>query len=152
MTFVIRSLMPYTKENLLLAFSPNRFFNELEKTSNYTKNTIRSSYYRAKQQGYIANDKNFIKITNEGLTIVRPFRAKKLKGNSRLMLIFDIPEQQLAKRNKLRRLVKSWDFKQVQKSVWITDRDYEDVVISSLKELGLKKCVELHESVRIFPK
>lgn len=150
--FILRSLIPYTRENLLLSFSPNRFFNELEKTSKYNRNTIKTTYYRAKQHGYLVYDDNFMWLTYEGLRIAQPYKAKKLKGNGQLLLIFDIPDQYQTKRDKLRRLLKSWDFEHVQKSVWATSKDYKKVIIKTLKEFALEEYVELYESARIYPK
>lgn len=150
--FILKGLIPYSRENMLLAFSPNRFFNELEKISNYQEATLKNAYWRAKDQGLIKETNKSVRLTAEGLKEVRPFVATKLKNNVRLMVIFDIPEQQATKRHRLRDLLKSWEFKQVQKSVWSSDRDHEEDLIEIIAELKLGQHVEIYESARLFPK
>lgn len=68
------------------------------------------------------------------------------------MVIFDVPEEELALRQRLRLQLKKWDFIQVQKSVWATDMDYKDHLIMFIDELGLRDCVEIYESAKLFPK
>lgn len=151
--YVLKSLIPYSNENLLLAYKPNKFFNELDGISVYKKSTLRNAYWRSKQQGYIKEDFDQIpKLTAEGLNKVKPFLAKKLGKKSKLIVIFDIPEATRLSRDKLRGLLLSWGFSQIQRSVWASDFDHQETLIKAINELNLSDCVEVYEGLRLIPK
>ena len=152
LTFILKGLIPYTRENLLLAYKPNKFFNELEKISKYNHNTLRKAYWRGKKQGFIEESEGYTKLTKKGLKAIRPFIAKRLDNSSRLIVMFDIPESEATKRQGFRNLLKTWGFEQVQKSIWVTDMDYRDLLEEAISELGLGDCVEIHESLKIYPR
>ncbi len=149
--FVLRGLMPYTQENILLSFKPGLFFAELEKVSGYKQSTLRATYYRARQKGLIAQD-IVPSLTENGLRKVRPYTAQKLGNDARLIVIFDIPQQRAYVRETLRRFLKSLGFQMVQRSIWVTDIDYREDLLEAIKKLDLKDCVEVHESLRLYPK
>ena len=48
-------------------------------------------------------------------------------------------------------MLKEWNFRQVQKSVWESDMDYEEPLIDVIAELKLGRYVEIFEGARIFP-
>ncbi|QQS20151.1 CRISPR-associated endonuclease Cas2 [Candidatus Saccharibacteria bacterium] len=143
--------MPYTQENVLLSFKPGLFFAELEKVSGYKQATLKTTYYRARQNGLIAQDIVPI-LTEKGMHKVRPYIARKLSNDARLIVLFDIPQQRAHIRETLRRLLKNLGFEMVQRSVWVTDMDYRDVLLEAIESLELKDCVEVHESLRLYPK
>lgn len=149
---VLLGLIPYTRENLQLAFKPNAFFNELERTSSYKRATLQSALWKAKQRGLVKREGKLITLTAKGLAGVQPFVAQKLGKQVRLMIIFDIPEKRAAARRRLRALLYEWKFKQVQKSVWASPYDYCDTLIEAIQELRIEDCVELYECARLYPK
>lgn len=67
------------------------------------------------------------------------------------MVIFDIPEEQSAKRRQFRNLLKSWQFQQVQKSVWTSDYNYKILLVEAIETLGLGRYVQTYECLRLFP-
>lgn len=152
LAFVLKGLIPYSRENLLLAYKPNKFFNELERISDYRQSTLRNAYWRGKQRGLIDEDgyKN-PKLTEEGLKKVKPFIVKKLGKKSKLMVIFDIPESDKLSRDKLRNLLKAWGFVQVQKSVWSSDLDFREALIEAIEKLSLSDYIEVYEALRLIP-
>ncbi len=75
----------------------------------------------------------------------------ELGGKAQLMVIFDIPENQKAKRQQLRGVLKKWQFNHVQKSVWVTNKDYKKELELLIKELDDGEHVELYECLRRFP-
>ncbi|OVE79122.1 hypothetical protein BVY00_01275 [bacterium G20] len=153
LTFVLLGLVPYSRPNMLLAFRPNRFFNELEKISNYKRYTLEQAARRACQQGLIEEARNQqLRLTTLGRRRVLPYVAEKLTNNAKLMLIFDIPEDQAIDRQRLRRLLRKWKFTQTQKSVWITEYDFTGAIKEVVAELGLEGCVELYECALLYPK
>jgi DNA-binding transcriptional regulator PaaX len=149
---ILRGLMPYTRENLLLSTNPSRFFHELEKTSGYKLKTFQNAAWKAEKDGLIKREDNLIKITEKGKRKVKDFEAVKLSGPARLMVIFDIPEQRAADRNRLRALLYEWQFKQAQKSVWISNYDYRKPLVKAVDELGLNSCVQIYECARLYPR
>ncbi len=151
LTHVLMAFVPYSRENLMLAYKPSLFFNELEKSSGYRQDTLKNAYWRAQQRGYIKNTGRSPQLTASGLEEVRPFMAKHLGRKARLVVIFDVPEDSRAQRQQLRGLLKSWGFEQIQKSVWATDMDYRELLIEAVAELRLGGCVEIYESLRLFP-
>ncbi len=151
LVYVLIALIPYSKPNMLLAFKPHLFFNELEGISRYKQAVLRSAYWRAQREGLIEQRQNLLVLSDKGRRKIAPFVAENLQ-NSQLMVIFDIPEDQSLKRQKFRHILKTWRFRQVQKSVWATNKDYREELLDLIKELDLGDYVELYECVRQFPK
>jgi DNA-binding transcriptional regulator PaaX len=139
------ALVPYTKQNLLLTFKPKTFFYELEKSSGYNRKALNEAMRRGCKSGYIAKEgKDYLEITELGMEIVQPFVASQLE-KSKLMVIFDVPEECAAARRQLRRTLQQWGFEQIQKSVWMTDRDHVGSVKRIIDELDLENDVQLYE-------
>jgi hypothetical protein len=151
LTEVLKALLPYSRQNLLLSYSPNRFFNELERKSGYRQATLKAAFERGKKQKLITSEQRQPTLTSAGERKILPFIAKHLSSAGRLMVIFDIPEDMSYKRRQFRDLLKNWDFVQAQKSVWLTDIDYRDELIDVISELGIGRFVEVYESARLFP-
>lgn len=152
LVYVLIALIPYSKPNLLLAYKPGLFFKELEKISRYKQTTLKAAYWRAQRDGLIDARSNLPMITAKGHRKITPFVAERLKNHARLMVIFDIPENQKTKRQKFRQILKQWQFRKVQKSVWLTGKDYREELIDVVKELRLHDYVELYECAKHFPK
>lgn len=150
LTFVLLALIPYSRQNLLLSFSPNRFFNELERESGYNQAALKVAYRRGQQRGLIKKSVT-PQLTSRGLFAIQPFVATQLQNNAALMVIFDIPENRAADRQRFREMLKKWQFAQVQKSVWVTDLDYRESLISVITDLKIGRYVEIYESARLFP-
>ncbi|MBI2589113.1 hypothetical protein HYW35_02840 [Candidatus Saccharibacteria bacterium] len=152
LVYVLVGLIPYSKPNLLLAYKPSLFFRELEKASRYKQAALKGAYWRAQQQGLIKQKNNLVKLTEKGRRKIAPFVATELKGNVNLMVIFDIPEDRIDTRRTFRQVLKEWNFKQVQKSVWVTGKDLRDGVVEVVNEMGISDHVQVYESVRHYPK
>ena len=105
---------------------------------------------RARQQGLIEQIDNQLRLTALGQRVARPYSAGKLK-NGKLMIIFDVPEDQAANRRQLRLLLRKWEFKQSQKSVWVSDYDHRDSIKEAIEELHLDGFVKLYECVLLYP-
>jgi DNA-binding transcriptional regulator PaaX len=152
LAFILKGLMPYTRENLMLSFKPNLFFNELEKISKYKRKTLEEAARRAREQGLIEETQNHLLcLTELGKKRALPFVAKELRDGAKLMLIFDIPEDQVIARQRLRRLLRKWGFEQVQKSVWMSGYDFGEAIREAVDELGINECVKLYECAPFSP-
>ena len=147
---ILKAFIPYSRESFVLGFSPNRFFNELEKSSGYSRKTLEQSMRRARQQGLIEELDNKLRLTVLGQRMARPYSAGKLK-NGKLMIVFDVPENQATARRQLRLLLRKWGFKQSQKSVWVSDYDHRESVKEAIKELRLQGYVKLYECALLYP-
>jgi DNA-binding transcriptional regulator PaaX len=144
--FILEAFIPYTKSNLLLAFKPSLFFNELEKKSGHKKRSLESAYYRLIKKGLIKLDDNRIpRLTESGQKKVRTYEPKRLKFGAQLMVIFDIPEEERQKRRRLRVLLRELSFRQIQQSVWETDYDQREYLRAEIAEMNLQEYVRVYE-------
>lgn len=135
---------------MLLTFKPNKFFDELEKRDNRGRQTYQNAFSRAKKKGLIKlGHDNVPRLTDKGMAKIRPFIAKKLGKDARLMIVFDIPEDERHKRRQLRLLLKELSFKQVQKSVWVSEFDHKQYLKAAIKEYKLVGHVKIFEAVEI---
>lgn len=150
LTQVLLALVPYTKQNLMPSFKPDRFFEELKKTSGCSIPTLRVAYSRAKDHRLILTDGNKISLSLKGRQIVQPYVAERLDGGGQLMVIFDIPEDSAELRRKFRLLLRQLGFSQIQQSVWMSNQDHRQILVDSINDLGLQGWVQLYESARIF--
>jgi hypothetical protein len=146
--YVLLALVPYTRQNLLLTYSANRFFTELEQHSGYSAQVLKTSYKRAQKRGFIENDAKPV-LTKMGVMQVQPFIAEKLSNDAVLMVIFDIPEHLAVKRRELRLVLRFCKFKQEQQSVWISTKDHKKFINQAVGEIGLKEYVQVYEAVRL---
>ena len=153
--FILKGLVPYTEANMMLAFKPGLFFSELEKISRYKRQTLEAAMREAERQKLIElkvkQDQNIVRLTELGQKVVRPFVAKRLGNDAKLMIIFDVPEDMAYARARLRRVLRSWKFKPTQKSVWITSYDHKQSVDELVKELDIEAYTQLFECAPIKP-
>lgn len=146
---VLKAFIPYSKESIMLGFSPNRFFNYLEyieRLSKYTgssKQSIRATISRAKRRGLMArDDKGRLKTTWRGNVKAGIMPRDKTKKS--LVIVFDIPESLRSKRDLLRAYLRAMHCEVVQRSVWKTKYDIYDELQDALDEL------DLHSYVAVF--
>jgi DNA-binding transcriptional regulator PaaX len=153
--YVLLGLLPYTDTNSKLSYKPNIFFNELEKLSkaragrHISSSTIRTTYYRAQKQNYISIDESGSPhITSVGHRRLTPYVPKKLKG-AKLLVTFDIPENQRYKRSQLRLVLVELNFHQIQQSVWISDYDGTEILKQEIDFLNIENDVVIYEAREI---
>lgn len=150
--FILRGLfLPLSHENVLLTYKPSQFFYELSRVSHYSEKTLRTSMSRARKDGLIILEDKIPKLTEKGMKKARPFVAKKLGKNARLLVAFDIPESRTAMRQEFRTLLKQLDFTYVQQSVWVTEYDHRKILREALEELELEDCVVVYEAAQLHP-
>lgn len=148
MHYVLSSLVPYTEANIKLAFKPNWFFDDLEKLDRVkaNKKALKTTYYRAIKNGLIEfGEPGLPRLTKNGELKLSLYEPKKLK-NASLMLIFDIPEAEKSKRQHLRIILRQLKFRQIQKSVYVSNYDSRKYLKSELKKYHMEKYVKLFES------
>lgn len=153
---VLKGLIPFTEENMLLAYKPNLFFNELEKIDKkqhkkqtFSRSALKMAYYRARQNGlWEMNANGFPCLTAKGEQKLQRYRPRKIEGAS-LLVIFDIQEAYRSKRDELRRLLVALKFKQVQRSVWISEYDSRQVLALEISRMNLTEEVIIYESKKL---
>jgi DNA-binding transcriptional regulator PaaX len=147
--YILEGLIPYSEANLKLSFKPSQFFNDLEKISSRNSQSIKNAYYDAVKSGLIEFDENNIpRLTEKGMHKSKRFDPKKLK-TAKLIVMFDIPELDRWKRQRLRALLKELRFRQIQKSVWQTEYDYRDYIKAEIASFGLENSVLIYEARQI---
>lgn len=108
-----------------LVFDPHEIIKKYGFTFSYSNMVI----YRLKKSPYFKFEKNKIYITEKGrMRIIKNIiQNKKIKNlnNSWLGIIFDIPETNRRERDLLRKELRSFGCRELQKSVWITPFDIE---------------------------
>lgn len=110
----------------------------------------RRKLYQLKQAKYIIAKKQgkrlIINLTNKGRRAALLYSLQQApltpRGKSTLV-IFDIPETARGARQTLRIFLKHGEFKQLQKSVWIVNRDVVPVMRQFLKEFKLTSWVQV---------
>jgi len=144
MKAVLKAFVPYSKENLMLTYKPNKFFNyldELERQTGADRNTLHVTISRAKRAGLIRIDPK----TNQPVTTWRgklKIKAKPENKSQRyLIVIFDIPESMRRQRDQLRTYLQNTYAEPVQKSVWKTQYDIHDELNEAVRELNIERYV-----------
>lgn len=148
-TELLLALVPYTRQNLMLTYSPNRFFNELDRIGMYSGDSYKQAYYRAKKNKLITVDEGRVSLSNRAKRTILPYTASKLLGNVRLMVIFDIPEEHSHIRRQFRSVLRDLQFDQIQQSVWMTDKDYTKELQEIISDLGARDWIKMFESAPI---
>lgn len=148
--YVLAGLVPYTEANLKLSFKPASFFNDLDKLDYAKKHSVKMAYYRAVKKGLIEKDnENIPRLTAKGRQKLKEFKPIKLGKDSRLLLIFDIPETLRWKRDRLRLLLRELSFEQIQRSVWECKYDVRQYLQAEIREIGLHDYVVVYEAAEI---
>lgn len=142
--------MPFSDENLMLSFKPKQFFYELSRISGYSENTLRDTMSRAVRDGLIIRENLTLTLTEKGMKKARPFIATKLPRESKLLVVFDIPEYRTSMRHEFRNLLKQLDFRYVQQSVWVSRYDHRETLAEAIKEFELQGSVIVYEAAELI--
>jgi len=97
--------------------------------NNHSRKDFLQKVHYLQQQGYlkkfIKNKESYIEITDIGKEKLKDLAYNKIKPERQntwdgkwRVVIFDVPEDKKDLRNYFRRKIKSWGFKQIQKSVY----------------------------------
>lgn len=115
------------------------------------KSNLSQTLRRLRLKGYLdtKKDQNQIlyKLTTTGKTEweIRKSLTEELKGKW-LVVVFDIPESHRKVRNVLRSRLKLWQFKPLQKSVWVSKKSIKKHLKNFIDEVGLSTWVLVFES------
>ncbi|KKT22109.1 MAG: hypothetical protein UW08_C0017G0006 [Parcubacteria group bacterium GW2011_GWB1_43_8b] len=131
-------------------------------SSEFNKN--RNRYYQViwnlEKDGLIEKSKNgknvLVAITNKGRSLLKKiindkhkllspdvYKNNLSKSDSVIIVAFDIPEKLRSRRSQIRKVLKSLDFRMIQKSVWIGKNKIPDDFIRDLKDLNLLVYIDI---------
>lgn len=149
--YILKSLVPYTEPNLKLVFCPNRFFNDLERldSEKFKRTTTKQAYYRLVRRGLVEHEQGQLKLSQEARDMLAKYEPQKLAHGAKLLLVFDIPEHERAKRSHLRFLLRELRFKKIQQSVWQTEFDSRAYLRDEIRNNQLEKYVNIYESFQL---
>jgi len=124
-------------ESFIGAFDRKEFYRVLQGMPTekiLTCSNICKVFNNLKQQGYIDVQKlsegnESIVFTNKAkLAIVDRIVSRIMDGNEYCLVSFDIPEKLKNNRNRFRRAIKRMGFRQIQKSLWVSNKRLGDLV------------------------
>lgn len=113
----------------------NQYFAQNCKTE-ISNRQISQMVYDLKRKKYIEFGKgDSVKLTEKAkIKIIDKISNTKVRDGKYRLISFDIPEIKKSNRNNFRRAIKRIGFKQVQKSLWVSDRNVGDLVDLAIKE------------------
>ena len=139
--------------NLHAAINPTLFFQEMDERQQYR---MRRALHALKEKRYITLRKKGsqleFSLTDRGLErlISHRIRCAPLCGTGTcLMVTFDIPEDIRSVRRTLRQFLKQHNFTQVQKSVWVTEREIEAELTMFLEKINADEWVRIYRAERV---
>jgi len=110
------------------------------------KQVFNNNLYRLKNKRILGFDSNkdiiFNKNTLKRYTLFSKIYVKPA-GDTKIMVLFDIPEKKRKTRNWLRLHLKLWDFEMLQQSVWLGKGPLPKEFTGRLDLLGVGKCVKI---------
>ena len=163
LAWIILKQLEELKDGTLDAFFPDTYSYTriwrpllgLEKSPRINRRTVSMGLWRLQQQGLVqksagisakksvwrltANGEQYIIRKEKNKIIVPP---RKRDGIIRLV-IFDIPERERRKRDAIRAELIGYNFRQLQKSVWIGDYPLPKDFIDLIDMLELGHCVHI---------
>jgi DNA-binding transcriptional regulator PaaX len=120
-------------------------FKLVQKRRMLNQGVFNNNLYRLKNKGILDFDseKNIL-INKNGLNKHILFTNIKEKpvGDTKVMVLFDIPERKRKIRNWLRLQLKLWDFEMLQQSVWLGKGPLPKEFNMRLRLLDISECVK----------
>lgn len=138
---------------------PEVFINSFDRTEFYrmlngmpservlSVSNICKLFHSFKKTGYIIvkktkNGNESIRFTNKAkLTIIDKLAEKEQTGTMYCFISFDIPEELRVNRDKFRRSIKRMGFRQLQKSLWVSNRSIGQLVEMAANEYKVNEYV-----------
>lgn len=123
------------------------FWDYYDELKDLKENSARTILWRLQKKGLVTKKEGHYKLTLQGLKVVNIFQKKEIKehqwdGKWRLIM-FDIPEKRRDERHWLRFQLLIWDYRPLQKSVFIGKQPIEEDVYSEIIARGLNQFIRL---------
>ena len=123
-----------------------RLMHDVSDEQELTCSKISQIFSNLKNRGYIevkkSNGQESIIFTNKAkLAIVDKIAERSKAENKYYLVSFDIPEDSRINRNKFRRTIKRLGFRQIQKSLWVSNKNLGEFVELAAYEYGVENYV-----------
>lgn len=121
-----------------------KLFNEHLGGSPIPKERIWRINYELKKRGYLDFDDvgDSVKLTDKAkIRLIDKYVSDSESDGKRRLVSFDIPEIKKRQRNGFRRCIKTMGFRQIQKSLWVCDKNIGELVECAAKEHEVEKYV-----------
>ena len=131
-----------TYERILKLKSVQDYYEELK---NLKENSARIILWRLEKKGLVAKKQKYYQLTNLGLKVVKKIQKvieQPWDGKWRIVM-FDIPEKRRTERNWLRFQLVAFDYKPLQKSVFIGQKPLDEDFYKELLNRDLNRWVRL---------
>lgn len=121
-------------EFVIKKFNRTKLFREIrEKNKNITNTQLSKTFYELKRHKYIeieeADSNHAVRLTNKAKIKIIEKIAKKSSADKKYRYVsFDIPERLHDKRDLFRNVIKRMGFRQIQQSLWVTDKNIGGMV------------------------
>ena len=145
--FLLSSLIKLCENSIDSIITRNQVWNEI-KSNDECRDWTKSHFYvtlnNLKYSKYINVDSknNSVMYTNKAkLKLVDLIAKDRVGVDSYRFISFDIPELLRKQRDAFRRTIKRMGFIQIQKSLWVINKDVGDLVELAALEYGIEKYV-----------
>ena len=116
----------------------------------YKKQSINNTLCRLNKNGYVLKENNYISLLSKGrkyienkkvrfLTFDSPYKKESPRN---LLVMFDIPETKKAEREWFRFHLRQFDYRMIQKSVWVGPSPLPKDFLDYIKEIKLQDCIK----------
>lgn len=148
---ILLALEKAASEEILGTFSYSaqmKYIKNLPNLSTVKKPTLSQAIRRLRNNGLLEQEKSHegevaLRLTQIG----RDFIGVKEEWDGKYrVIVWDIPENKRRLRDLLRRKLKEWEFKDLQKSVWVSKRNVANKLRKLILELEMEKWVVVFES------
>jgi len=146
--FILENMLDLAEDIGRLSMDRKEIYRVLNQNRQYEWNdsVIGRWLQNLKQRDLITIEKkyssNSIILTNKAkIKLVDKLAARQRKDDVYRFITFDIPEKLSYNRNKFRSILKKIGFIQIQKSLWVIDKDVSNLVELAMLECGVERYV-----------
>jgi hypothetical protein len=140
--FSIAKLCKFATESIIDKGSIWDEISTSDQHRDWTKSRFTHTLYNLKNRGYLRLDSanQSVEFTNKAkLRIVDQIAQSRSEVSEYRFVSFDIPEPKRRLRDGFRRAIKRLGFVQIQKSLWVINKDVGDLVELAAYEYGVEK-------------
>ena len=114
--------------------------------STLSNKRISNDFHELKRNGYVEDidwqGERAVRLTNKGKIKIIEKIVEAHKSDDKIRFVsFDIPERLHRQRDLFRRTIKRIGFRQIQQSLWVTDKNVGEMVDMAASEFGISDYV-----------
>lgn len=139
--FIISHLLSYKS----IKIQRQVLFKLVQKKRNKNRAYFNNTLNRLKSNGVVSLDRENVVFNKKVLNSHFLYRNMSIKptGETKVLVLFDIPEKKRKIRNWLRLQLKLWNFQMIQQSAWLGDGPLPKEFLDHLKLLDIKECIKV---------